>query len=741
MSNNDIISPPQLPQSIQGDGRVLMSLLNRYLNNIADAINVINDVDAPENVPSNSIIATPQQFIMVSDRVGSIFRWNKVVDDNLDRYELRSSNNTENYSNIIDITTDNKSIKLPIERGGVVYLFAKTKDNKYSNPNPLNYTKGFPNAPSNVAISKTQEGTVVYFATIPDNCIGANIYINQAKYFTQDNVFLCKDAVVISEFSICYIDSFGEGHHTYSYLTPGVVENFSAIRNGEYIDFSWNGINLYNIQYEIRRGISWDIAEKVYSDYANTYKFFFPNSGLHVFWIKSLDEYGNYSADATFYVLNSDPITNKNIIASIDQKAKGWPGAKLNMVTDIYSGGLELRKDTMRGEHFVEIELPKKYSARNWIDYKFIGVIDSPTTWDQANFSWDSIEAQASWIGSLSSSGVSISHQIAKYIGLPQSTIEYYSLDETTVGTKGTQAKEGINITYEAGRFKSGVKITDLTKLSWDVSLPQTYSIRFNSMIKQKPVDSVVYATLTMNNNSFIYIGYSRHTMAFFIADSGGVIEYLPLDFRDNDCVSVGLVQTATTRKLYITSFITKDVKSSITPIAPIGAPNCLYLYPKLSGAPSPIDTSLHHANAVISDVIITQGDLTLEQFALTTSSPIEYEGFRNFVAGEYEYEKALVRVILEASVADNMIPQITDWVFNVDIQDVIDKGMITLQPNIIKTVSFGRKFYHPPEINLTLKGGTNFSAMPQIIGPIREDGFDILLVDGGIISWTAIGY
>ena len=579
---NEIINPPSLPTAIQGDGRVLLSLLNRYLNDVADTINGINaEIANTEEVPSNNVIATPQQFIMVSDRIGSVLRWNKVIDDNLDHYEIRTSDELNLWSNILFVTSEIKATVVPTSRSGRLYLYAVTKDYGYSNPNILDYLKAVPSPPQNVAISKNKDGSLIYYDPVPDDCIGANIYVNGVRYTTQDNLFLVKDIDNIMTFSICYYDSFGEGVHTTSYLKPETITNFVATRNGDYVDFSWDGIQLYNVEYEIRKGNSWDNGERIYKNSPNKYKFYFPNSGQHTFWIKSVDEYGNYCEEATFFILYHDTILNHNVILQVDQKEDGWPGTEINMVFDPYSEGLELEPGMLRGEHLVEIELPKKYLARNWIDYAFTGVGEYDATWDDAEFEWDSLEADTTWIGNLNSEGIRIAHRISRFLELPADVIESYSLNTTTTGINGTLANEAVNIAYADGRFRQGANILDSSKVSWSMSPSETFNISFCIRTATMPTSGVIYATIAMTNGNYAYIGYNDKTKSMCVGDNRGNYQEVPLDFRAFDYVTMCMIQTATQRKLYAMSFVTKDVKSSIETQAPIGTANGLFLYPK----------------------------------------------------------------------------------------------------------------------------------------------------------------
>jgi hypothetical protein len=156
------------------------------------------------------------------------------------------------------------------------------------------------------------------------------------------------------------------------------------------------------------------------------------------------------------------------------------------------------------------------------------------------------------------------------------------------------------------------------------------------------------------------------------------------------------------------------------------------------------IEAYIRNANNVLSDLVFFKGDMTLDDFLKQTSSPTGYEPFKDMQVGEYEYQNALVRLIVEAGVL-SVRPQITEWELNVDIPDTIDRGNASI-PASIQTVLFNKRYYEAPEVQISLKGAAVFGATPSITA-IRKDGFDVAIKDGsgnlisGVISWTATGY
>jgi|GEM_PF-2159187 hypothetical protein len=146
-----------------------------------------------------------------------------------------------------------------------------------------------------------------------------------------------------------------------------------------------------------------------------------------------------------------------------------------------------------------------------------------------------------------------------------------------------------------------------------------------------------------------------------------------------------------------------------------------------------------------LSDVAIGK-DMTLEQFREFCTHPTGYEAFRPFRVGEYEYEKALVRIAMTAGSVGS-IPQIYDVVMNVDIEDTVDRGTVRMTAKET-VVPYHKKYYTQPEVVVTLQGGNAKDGVliPSVLS-IGKESFTCVLrkADGspaaGIISWTSVGY
>lgn len=169
----------------------------------------------------------------------------------------------------------------------------------------------------------------------------------------------------------------------------------------------------------------------------------------------------------------------------------------------------------------------------------------------------------------------------------------------------------------------------------------------------------------------------------------------------------------------------------------------------KVSEALQIIETYMRKANAVFSNMAITNADMSVRDFAnaIDSGTVPGYEGFHDFIPGDYTYQKALFRVILESVNSDRA--RLNDLSVTVDVPDIFDRGQVIIDAAHAAagvTVVFNRQFHAIPEVTLTLKGGTVL-AIPGVLNPTTA-GFTAILKDpttgngvAGTLTWAAHGY
>lgn len=165
------------------------------------------------------------------------------------------------------------------------------------------------------------------------------------------------------------------------------------------------------------------------------------------------------------------------------------------------------------------------------------------------------------------------------------------------------------------------------------------------------------------------------------------------------------------------------------------------------------LDAFLKTADAAIADMVIstlTAGeDIDLQKFEnlVTNGAMPGYSNWRDFIPGDYEYTKALFRVIIESSTADRA--QIQELNVAVDVPDVNDRGTVNITNATAGGVVVYNRLYHViPDVTLSARGGLANPTVPEFLVAPNLTGFTVRLRDTitgnyvtGSFSWSAHGY
>ena len=605
---------PELPNTIQGDGRYFLSLMRKYLKSVNEQVNVANGFTADDvDASTKGDFPMPKNFTLTFDRLGGVLNWDAVDDTSLAYYELRTDANIGAGYKLLEKTTATSSTILPQTASGKIYLFAVSKDGKVSNGRTITYNKRRPSAPSDISFTKNNEGTLITFLEIPSNCIGANLYIDGIKYQTIDNVYLYPRSS-IKEIYIAYYDQFGEGERAYLSRYVPDITGFWVEKNGANLYFYWDALNIYNIKYVVKVGQTrdWEQGIEIFRSKVNKYRYIRPNEGDCYFMIKAVDDHNNYSVNASWYLLSADPEINKNVILDYNQKDVGYSGIKTNMYYDSAMSGLRLEKTSFNGEYLMGITLPQTIRARNWIDCKINAVTSSSIAVKDMDFAVESYEAQhvlvCGILGDLD--GVELQKQIARYTGKTTDIIHAVT-DGTSAISSGSIRTER-NTSFAQARWNKGVLITDTTQLEYNVSIPEIFSIGFwfkkndvlNDCIimelwgtKPNGSDYMAVKDMTFAVNSYdaqhlgadgiffniiLVIGYDKRLDSFYVRDSvHNRILYLQVQTTERDWLFFGLSQSSDKRLFFIREFNLNTEKRLQVFLDPCSSFDRMYLNPK----------------------------------------------------------------------------------------------------------------------------------------------------------------
>lgn len=131
------------------------------------------------------------------------------------------------------------------------------------------------------------------------------------------------------------------------------------------------------------------------------------------------------------------------------------------------------------------------------------------------------------------------------------------------------------------------------------------------------------------------------------------------------------------------------------------------------------------------------------------TITPFGYGKWKEMITGDYIYQKALCKFIMQASLnADR--PNARTYIHKIDVPDLVDRGTVALtadnQPYEVE-FNADRVFHVVPEVNVTIKSYSGVDGTPLIIPyDITTKGFKVTMKMGtefvaGNITYAARGY
>lgn len=543
------INPPSLPSTIRGDGRYVLTVLKDFVDTVSNQVNYINGFLPNE---TDETIAVPKYFYLSFSSNGHEFSWSSVDQVNFDHYELRLNKSVGSSTGLLASTNELKVSPPLANRSGTVYLYVVLTSGDYSSPYKLEYVKAIPSAPEHIAVSKTDEGTLIFFDAIPTNCIGAYVYVNGTRYVSYSNTFLYSGAAIVSDVLVCYFDSFGSGEFIDAYFDPPLVQGFFVERNSSFLHFYWDNVSLYNCKYVIRRNtiLDWDSADFVGEVYTNSFNCIFPNNGSYYFLIKAYDEHGNTSDEASYIVLDTVPDIHRNIIIE-NKENPNFSGCLHNLNYNKSAEALILPAGYTSGNYTFSISLPQKYRARNWIDYNSFSYSKFDMIWADANFTWDSEKGGYSWLGSVSDAVSVVRSEIATYIGIEEDCLDGISFDNFLDTFNKVEPFSSSSVSYSPCFFGDGANVTGFDYITYKFNLPKDFSLVF--CIKAVDLTSGVLFFFT-NGSNWLRLTYYSSSSSFVLSSSSGEIVRVVFNCSVSDILFFGISSFGSVLKLLVSN-------------------------------------------------------------------------------------------------------------------------------------------------------------------------------------------
>lgn len=582
-----VLRSPTLPPSIQGDGRYLISLLRDFLTEQAQQINAANSFTADEiEAEKQGKILAPRNFRLTFTRLGGHLVWERSAGkEEVDHYETRTNKNVGSEVGLLERTTNTESDRLPLTYVGHIYLFAVNVKGEASTPAELHYTKARPVKPQNIAMTKTQEGTLITFLEIPLDCLGAHIYVNDVRYESGDNLFLYTGGAVIEKLRVAYFDQYGDGEYETVYCVIPDVEDFLVERNGAQLDFSWSPLPIYNVRYEVKVGVTpeWDKALTLFTTKLNKHRYVYPNTGTYYMLVKAIDEHDNYSRNAAYFMLTNLLDIHKNVIIRLDQEKTGYTGVKHNFYYDTARQALLLEKKEQRGEYIMPVKLPQKYRARNWLEASVIGETNNDYLFDDLDYAWDSTEAQNTmWNGTVGDlRGVAVTYEIARFdAALRAEYSAFIGFDGELDAVNATPTVKLGKAVYAPSQWWLGIILSPSCEVFYNADIPSVFSLSFWLRLRDGISDTTIVCLEEPKSRTMRIVYNSLRGRFELICTDGGIlsIEFCP---ARSDCLAFGVVQTEAKRRFFLYSLMEDRFMESEIEKPPMGGFSYVHFYDK----------------------------------------------------------------------------------------------------------------------------------------------------------------
>lgn len=250
-------------------------------------------------------------------------------------------------------------------------------------------------------------------------------------------------------------------------------------------------------------------------------------------------------------------------------------------------------------------------------------------------------------------------------------------------------------------------------------------------------------------------VGYNRK-----FSDIVDIIVSPIKQFTKDMAINLGLIVSPTTKNDFIRNFTTELELD--TPYSTVNAFVRAFSaklefsekHHKDYTAPKkvPLDISIlkvSNAGQIINEIRFYSKILNETNFD-ETFTPYGYSKWKHMITGDYIYEKAMCKYVMQASLnADR--PNTRVYKHKVDVPDVTDRGTISLtvknQPFEVH-FSKDRMFHIVPEVNTTIKSYSGTDGTPIIIPyNVTTKGFMLIMknTDGGYVegsvTYAARGY
>jgi len=354
------------------------------------------------------------------------------------------------------------------------------------------------------------------------------------------------------------------------------VFGFSCVQALSRLELAWRPSNdPYLAGYEIREGVEWAQSSLIAVVNSTHYSIPYGGQGTRTFLIKAVSSLGIKSTIASFATTEIAQPTDMNAVFLQDEKEDDWPGIMVNAEVEAEKVVTEYGK--LGGEYITEVDLGAPYNAQTTITFDKLVVAQDTGSWNTSTFAWDDVTADRSWLLDFTDSIGDIRIEIATEADAPTNEVHSWRFHSTLVSSDittpispsaYTPSKNGATVypayasppqgRYSAGFIRQGVETLEYN----NANIPDIFSTVF--WVRPETwgtnISDASFEVLRLENTAGVYylqLTYDYTRKKFMLTSNlsnpDNTLE-VPYEVVPGELLAVGISQSSSTRKLFITN-------------------------------------------------------------------------------------------------------------------------------------------------------------------------------------------
>jgi predicted phage tail protein len=399
-----------------------------------------------------------------------------------------------------------------------------------------------PSVVQNLGASPSTDGVLLYWDAVPDidttgyiiregSTWDTGVTINALVVTT--SFFVPLEDGGVHRYMVRAIDESGNLSKAPAYVSaqvtvPADVTSFRAQPQGDNMTFRWVTVSGSGIEYEIRRGDTWNSGVFVARSAGDNCTVLLPGKGSSNFCIKARSKAGLYSTSALFAGAALMP-PPRNVVFTQDQLALVWPGVWHNMrVNALADNQLEAISGAVPATYLFTADLGANYRARTTLELVVGGaaIDDGGITFDAATYTFDDEQAKQSFSPRTDVLSTDLSTKIAVFQGyaFAADLLDGVLFDQTVTSLRGAapSVQPGAPA-YAQAVSTMGLSVDETKLVTYPIAFQPTFTYTCRLRLQSRPVDPIVFFTLWRSTKTVWYrCGYDPTTGTLYVQKHTG---------------------------------------------------------------------------------------------------------------------------------------------------------------------------------------------------------------------------